>query len=338
MLLALTLGDVTGVGPEVAAKALDSLRSSADPVRIVVFGDRSRWADALARHAPSLAPGAFAPWNPGATTQAPLSFHDDGIALPADLAPADPRAGDAALRWVRAATHACRAGHVDAMVTGPLNKESVVKAGHAGFTGQTEYIAGLLGRRDQGMMLLGHDEAGRWLRVALVTTHLPLRDVPGAIDADGVLRSITLADAACRLLGLERHRIGVCGLNPHAGEGGLIGTEDRDVIAPAVERARRQGFDVAGPLAADTLFHKALHGAFDAVVAQYHDQGLGPLKLVAFDSGVNWTLGLPFPRTSPDHGPAHDIAGRGIARAGSMLNAIRLAARVASNYPPRSPA
>jgi 4-hydroxythreonine-4-phosphate dehydrogenase len=162
-----------------------------------------------------------------------------------------------------------------------------------------------------------------------VTTHLPLRSVAQAVTGAKVLLAITRAAEACRLLGLPRARVGVCGLNPHAGEGGLFGREEIEVIGPAVADARAQGADAHGPLAADTLFHQALHGAYDAVVAMYHDQGLGPLKLIAFDTGVNWTLGLPFIRTSPDHGTAYELAGRNVARPDSMLAAVRLAVRLA---------
>ncbi|MCW5559259.1 MAG: 4-hydroxythreonine-4-phosphate dehydrogenase PdxA, partial [Verrucomicrobiae bacterium] len=198
------------------------------------------------------------------------------------------------------------------------------------FIGQTEFLAGIAGQPRTVMMLLGTDDRGRWLRVVLATTHLPLKDVPGALTSDAVERAIRLASEACARLGVARRRVSVCGLNPHAGEGGLMGTEEREVIGPAIQRAREsrgdaEGCDVDGPWPADTLFHQALRGSCDAVVAMYHDQGLAPLKLVAFDTGVNWTLGLPFVRTSPDHGTAYDLAGKGIARPDSMVSALRLA-------------
>jgi len=141
--------------------------------------------------------------------------------------------------------------------------------------------------------------------------------------------AIELAAQACRDLGLPRARLGVCGLNPHAGEGGQLGDEEQTIIAPAVQAAQRAGFDVAGPFAADTLFYRAFHGSYDAVVAMYHDQGLVPLKMIGFETGVNWTLGLPFVRTSPDHGTAYDIAGKGVANPGSMIAALRLAKQLA---------
>jgi 4-hydroxythreonine-4-phosphate dehydrogenase len=327
VIFAITLGDVTGIGPEIVARALSTVLGD-DDTRYVVFGDREHWAKTLARYAPGL---DIEDLREGEVPRARVSFTDAGISLPADLVPADPRAGQAALAWLAAASKSCVSGAWAGMITAPLCKEAVIRAGNTGFRGQTEFLATLTGTRDFAMMLLGHDDRDRWLRVALVTTHLPLSKVPEAITPEAVLRAVELADQACRRLGLTRRRIGVCGLNPHAGEGGWLGREEIEVIAPSIGQAQEKGVDASGPYAADTLFHRALSGDYDAVVAQYHDQGLGPLKLVAFDNGVNWTLGLPYLRMSPDHGTAHDIAGRGIARASSMITAIRLARRIASN-------
>jgi 4-hydroxythreonine-4-phosphate dehydrogenase len=181
------------------------------------------------------------------------------------------------------------------------------------------------------MMLLGHDEHGRWLRVALATIHISLKSVPRKLSSEKVALAIELAAQACRDLGLPRAKIAVCGLNPHAGEGGEFGDEEIKVITPTVRAAEKRGLDAVGPLSADTVFYYALRGDFDAVVAMYHDQGLAPLKAVAFDTGVNWTLGLPFIRTSPDHGTAYDIAGKGIANPSSMISAIRLAKQLVKN-------
>jgi len=165
--------------------------------------------------------------------------------------------------------------------------------------------------------------------VALATTHVPIAQVAKSLTREKIELTIELAVKACHDLALPRARVGVCGLNPHAGEGGKIGDEETTVIGPAVEAARARGFDVVGPFAADTLFHYAFRGDYDAVVAMYHDQGLVPLKMIGFETGVNWTLGLPFIRTSPDHGTAYDIAGKGIANPSSMIAAIRLAKSLA---------
>ncbi len=224
----------------------------------------------------------------------------------------------------------CLRGELDALVTAPVNKESIIRAGHK-FIGQTEFLSELATAKRTAMMLLGTDERGRWLRVALATAHISIKSVPEKLTAEKITVAIELAAQSCRDLGLPRAKIVVAGLNPHAGEGGEFGDEEIEIIAPTVRTARKHGFDVAGPLSGDTVFHHALQGDFDVVVAMYHDQGLAPLKAVAFDTGVNWTLGLPFIRTSPDHGTAYGIAGKGIANPSSMIAAIRLAKQLAKN-------
>src|SRR5439155_15265178 len=226
----------------------------------------------------------------------------------------------AALAWLEDGARRCLRAELDALVTAPVNKEAILRTGTA-FVGQTEFLSQLAGADRTAMMLLGEDDRGRWLRVALVTTHLPIRKVAQSITVAKVELAINLAAQACRELGLPRARLAVCGLNPHAGEGGKVGTEEIDIIKPAIQAARRRRIDVSGPLAADTLFYYALRSEYDAVVAMYHDQGLVPLKMIGFERGVNWTLGLPFIRTSPDHGTAYDIAGSGRADASSMLAA-----------------
>jgi 4-hydroxythreonine-4-phosphate dehydrogenase len=219
-----------------------------------------------------------------------------------------------ATNWIIAGAHRCLAGDLAALVTGPVAKELV-----APYPGQTELLADLAGTKKFAMLLVGGP-----LRVALVTIHEPLARVPRLITGRRVREVIELTEKFCRRIGIKRPRIGVAGLNPHAGEEGRMGTEERRSIAPAVRRTR-----AIGPLPADTLFYKAYRGEFDAVVAMYHDQGLAPLKMIAFDTGVNLTLGLPFIRTSPDHGTAFDIAGQGRARPDSMIAAINLAAQLA---------
>ena len=210
-----------------------------------------------------------------------------------------------------------------------MNKESIINSGEHDFVGQTELLSALAKTDQTAMMLLGCDDRQRWLRVALATIHVPIAKVSQSLTRGKIELAIELAAKACRDLGLTRARVAVCGLNPHAGEGGKIGDEEITTIIPAVEAARSRGIDVVGPLAADTLFHYAFRGDYDAVVAMYHDQGLVPLKMIGFDTGVNWTLGLPFIRTSPDHGTAYDIAGQGIANPSSMIAALRLAKKLA---------
>ncbi len=233
------------------------------------------------------------------------------------------------MAWLRAGAQRCLAGELQALVTAPVNKEAIIRSGLA-FVGQTEFLTDLAGAERTAMMLLGQDDRGRWLRVALATAHLPLRDVAARLTQSKVEVAIELAARACGALGLGRARVAVCGLNPHAGEGGKLGTEEQDIIAPAVQAARGRALEVVGPLSADALFYRAYRGDFEAVVAMYHDQGLAPLKMVSFEAGVNWTLGLPFIRTSPDHGTAYDIAGQGIANPSSMIAAIRLARQLAA--------
>jgi 4-hydroxythreonine-4-phosphate dehydrogenase len=244
--------------------------------------------------------------------------------LPPELASGSPAVARAAIAWLTDAAQRCLRMEADALVTAPLNKESILRSGLP-FIGQTEFLSELAGTNQTAMMLLGQDDRGRWLRVALATTHLPLKLVATQLRAEKIELAISLAAKACQDLGLARARVGVCSLNPHAGEGGELGMEEINLITPVVQSMQNKNIDVLGPLAADTLFYQAYRGEYDAVVAMYHDQGLIPLKMVAFENGVNWTLGLPFIRTSPDHGTAYDIAGQGKADPSSMISAIRLA-------------
>ena len=320
------MGDVTGIGPEVTLKAL-ALEAQADNARYLLIGD--------AEHARRL--------NEQLGLKLPVQTYTgkDELgrvflcqplpdALPTDLLEGSPAAARAAVAWVRDGAERCLRGQLDALVTAPVNKEAIVRSGQA-FVGQTELLSQLAATDRTAMMLLGQDERGRWLRVALATTHLPLKLVSDHLTQAKIEMVIELAAQACRDLGLPRACVAVCGLNPHAGEGGEMGTEEQTTIAPAVRAARRRQIDVVGPLSADALFYHAFKGDYDAVVAMYHDQGLVPLKMIGFETGVNWTLGLPFIRTSPDHGTAYDIAGQGKANPSSMLAAIRLAKQLARN-------
>lgn len=320
----ISLGDSTGIGPEVTLKAL-SLEASRDETRYLLIGD-SESTKALNQKL-----GLNLPLSEEANASRSnrfVLFHPMSEALPAGLPCGSPIAARASVAWVRAGAERCLAGKLDALVTAPVNKEAIVRAGIQ-FVGQTELLSSLAGTERTTMMLLGLDDRGRWLRVGLATTHLPLRAVADHLTAEKITTAIELSAGACRDLGLARARVGVCGLNPHAGEGGKIGTEELTTIGPAVKAARERGFDAVGPVSADALFYYAYRGDYEAVVAMYHDQGLAPLKMVAFEQGINWTLGLPFIRTSPDHGTAYDIAGQGVANPSSMLAALRLAKQLA---------
>jgi 4-hydroxythreonine-4-phosphate dehydrogenase len=324
MRIGIAIGDVTGIGPEVALKAV-AAEAKKDNAQYLFIGD-----EILLQRL-----------NQKLRLQLPLKKFSDGVngkilvtnplskKLPAKLTAGSPIAAQAAVAALRDGAERCLRGELDAMVTAPVNKEAIVRAGYKGFVGQTEFLSELVGTKRTAMMLLGYDEKKRWLRVALATIHISIKSVPKKLTMQKISLAVELAAQACRDLELRRAKIAVAGLNPHAGEGGEFGNEEIKTIAPAVSALKKKGFDVTGPLSGDTVFYYALRGDFDAVVAMYHDQGLAPLKAVAFDTGVNWTLGLPFIRTSPDHGTAYDIAGKGIANPSSMIAAIRLAKQLA---------
>ena len=232
-------------------------------------------------------------------------------------------AGRAAYTAIVDATNDALAKRVDAIATGPINKAALAAAGLP-WKGHTDLLGHLCGVEEVAMMFWSER-----LRVVLATVHIPLADVPAALTADRLLDVLTLTSSSLPRFGISAPRLAVAGLNPHAGEGGLLGREELEVFQPAIERARGRGIDVTGPLPADTLFVRAARGEFDAVIAAYHDQGLVPVKLLAFGRAVNVTLGLPIIRTSVDHGTAFDIARQGIADEGSLIEAVLLAARLA---------
>ncbi len=322
--IAIALGDAGGIGPEVALKAVAS-ELKADSSRYLLIGDKALVHDLNAQLGLKLQLASEATARPADRVLVrSLPSQPRPKSLPASSAE---HAHDA-VAWLKEGTALCLRGAADALVTAPVNKESIIRSGEKDFVGQTELLSALAKTDRTAMMLLGCDDRERWLRVALATIHVPIRQVAASLTQKKVALAIELAAKACHDLGLPRARVAVCGLNPHAGEGGKIGDEEITTIIPAVEEARSRGLDAVGPLAADTLFHYAFRGDYDAVVAMYHDQGLVPLKMIAFDTGVNWTLGLPFIRTSPDHGTAYDIAGKGIANPSSMIAAIRLAKKL----------
>lgn len=233
--------------------------------------------------------------------------------------------GQASLDYIEAATGAVQAGLCDALVTGPICKENIRRAGSK-YPGHTEMLAGLVGLRSKTFLMM----VGSRLRVSLVTLHEPLSRVPSLLSKSLLLQAIQNTHDALRdCFGIQRPRLAVAGFNPHAGEGGLFGKEEGAKIIPAVKTARRKGLNVSGPLPPDSVFYQALQGHFDAVVSLYHDQGLIPVKLLHFEDAVNMTLGLPFVRTSVDHGTAFDIAWQGKANPASLIAAGKLAARLA---------
>jgi len=326
MKIVISMGDVTGIGPEIALKAIAS-EADVDDTQYLLVGDANLTLN-LNRELGLNLP--LKPYTP-ANNNNRFSYHSPlPEALPQNLPPGSPIAARAAIAWLADAGQRCLKHEMDAIVTAPVNKESIIRSGQP-FVGATEFLSDLAGTRQTIMMLLGQDDRNRWLRVALATTHVPISLLPAQLRPEKIKLAIDLGVQACYDLGLSRCRVGVCGLNPHAGEGGKMGTEEITLIKPIIDAEREKGIDVVGPLAADTLFHYAYVGDYDVVVAMYHDQGLGPLKMVAFEKGVNWTLGLPFIRTSPDHGTAYNIAGKNKANPSSMCSAIHLAKQVALN-------
>lgn len=323
--LGITLGDVNGIGPEIALKAAYR-RGWAAGLRFVLVGSEdvaAQTARALGLREPSPVSdpgGAHARvnvWNPAPDVR-PRVRHGQ---VRAD-------AGRAAAAWIEGAVEACLDRRLDGLITAPICKEAFHRAGIVE-PGHTEMLARLTGARRYAMLLFGGP-----LKVILATRHVPLARVPEALTRRAVREAIEMAGLALPWLAGRPGRIGVCGLNPHAGDGGLLGDEERRVIAPEVRAARRAGLAVEGPVPADTLFFFAKRGDYDVVVAMYHDQGLAPLKMLAFDRGVNVTLGLPIVRTSPDHGTAFDRAGKGMADPSSMIEAVRWAERLAGRPNP----
>jgi 4-hydroxythreonine-4-phosphate dehydrogenase len=323
--IAITLGDPNGIGPEVTLKCLRDPSLQAQ-VRPVVMGS----AHVLREHARALGYGELTlrTVTPGEV------LPDDGLAildvLPektpvVDFGRVTADGGRLAMRAVDAATEACIDGWADAMVTAPLSKDAIARAGYR-FPGHTEFIAERTGAASYAMMMVAGD-----LRVGLVTAHVPIAEVPSRITEDAILDKLHVIQRALRQdFGIAEPIIAVLGLNPHAGDGGVIGQEEEKIITPALETATQEGLHVAGPLPADGFFATDLDSGYDAVLAMYHDQGLVPFKALAFDRGVNFTAGLPIVRTSPDHGTAYNIAGQGVADEGSMRSAIELAVEVAT--------
>ncbi len=322
-LVAVTMGDPAGIGPEIIAKTF------ADPGfharnRALVVGDagmleRAAQLLGLPLRVNDIPEPEDAAFEPG--TADVLQVGELPLDLP--FGELDARAGDAAFRYVERATRLASAGRVAAIATAPLNKEAMHLAGH-GYPGHTEILADLTGTEDYAMMLVTDE-----LKVIHVSTHVSLKEAIERAQPERELAVIRLAHESLQKLGVESPRVAVAGLNPHAGENGLFGKEDLEKIRPAVKAALSEGVDASGPWAPDTVMMRARQGHFDVVVVQYHDQGHIPVKLMGFDTGVNVTVGLPFFRTSVDHGTAFDIAGTGKADHASLEAALDLARTLA---------
>lgn len=317
--IGITMGDPAGIGPEIIVATLAEMSNEARSQSAVIGNlDMLRRADSIRGTGLKFVEGVQA--SNGAVPVVHLATKnqdqiEDGKASAA--------AGEAAYRYVEKAVELCLAGDISVIVTAPLNKAAMHSAGHH-FDGHTELLAHLTGAKSSFMLL-----AGDKLNAVHVTTHMSLRNAAEKPTIERVLATIRAGHEHFRELGYERPRIAVAGLNPHCGEGGIFGDEESTRIAPAIEAAKREGMDVQGPISGDTVFYRALKGEFDLVVAQYHDQGHIPTKLIAFDETVNVSLGLPIRRTSVDHGTAFDIAWKGIANNTNMKSAIAYARRMA---------
>jgi 4-phospho-D-threonate 3-dehydrogenase / 4-phospho-D-erythronate 3-dehydrogenase len=306
--IGITMGDPCGVGPEICVRALFDM-SADDRAKTLIYGNLATLN--AARDALGLAID-LDPYV--------VDIEIEGAPLPWGRLSAV--AGDAAFRFIEKAVRAAEAGTIDCIVTAPINKEALNLAGHH-YDGHTGMLRSLTGSTAAYMLL-----ASERLKVIHVSTHVSLQEAIRRATTERVLATIRAGNEHLKRIGYSKPRIAVAGVNPHCGENGLFGTEDDDQISPAVAAARAEGIDVEGPISADTVFHRAYSGAFDLVVAQYHDQGHIPIKLVAFDTAVNVSVELPIDRTSVDHGTAFDIAGKGIANHGNMNSAIAYARKL----------
>lgn len=322
--LGITMGDATGCGPEIIVKTLSESQFYAES-RPVVIGDAK-----IMKRAVDIVGGKQevrpVPAVDDAGNDPDVIDVIDFDNLPIDLpfAKIDGRAGKAAYEYVAKGIELALGGSIDAVVTAPLHKEALNLGGYH-YAGHTEILGALSGTKNYAMMLVGGP-----LRVIHVSTHVSMREACDRTRKERVLQVIRLADDSCRLLGLAAPRVAVAGLNPHSGEGGLFGREEIDEIIPAIEEAKKAGIDVTGPIAPDTVFYRAaVKNHFDIVVCMYHDQGHIPMKVLSFETGVNVTVGLPFIRTSVDHGTAFGKAGKGTADHRSLNEAMILAARMA---------
>ncbi len=331
-ILAITMGDPAGIGPEIIVKAL-LLPKVWRLCRPLVIGSQPIFEQTVQSLKTTLPIMAVDGHDESTSKQAfrrgrlPLFDPFSKPARSVRLGRVSAKAGEMGVTCIQSAVQLAQAGCVSGIVTAPINKEAMHLAGHL-YPGHTEMLADLTKAKESGMMIMGGP-----LKIVFTTTHLPLRDVAKALTVQKIVKAIRLAHFGLKqLFGVKKPRIAVAGFNPHAGENGVFGDEEKRLILPAIKRAKAQGISCNGPHSADTMFAKALTGAFDGIVALYHDQGLIPLKTVAFGHCVNITVGLPILRTSVDHGTAFDIAGKGIADPTSLVDAIEMAARLAPNF------
>ncbi|MHC4267084.1 MAG: 4-hydroxythreonine-4-phosphate dehydrogenase PdxA [Planctomycetota bacterium] len=327
--IGVTMGDPSGIGPEVILKALSSqgIRTAAKYVIIGCEKTFSRTADSL-----GISDSLHVLRNDASYLNVESRFANDINLLDLDNVSIHdaidhkplPECGRASVEYVLKGIDLALEEKIDALVTSPMSKEAVTKAGF-GFGGHTELLKEKTSVENVVMFMVG-----KGLRISFVTTHLSINDVSGFITQESVFSTIQITATGLKtFFGISRPKIAVCGLNPHCGDGDRFGTEEREIIVPAIKHAREIGIDCHGPLSSDTVFNRALKGEFDVVVVQFHDQGTIPIKMHAFDSGVNITFGIPIIRTSPTHGTAFDIAGKGIANPGSMIEAIKVAIMMA---------
>ena len=320
--LAITMGDASGIGPEIVAKTLAN-----GGERAVVFGSHVVMSDIVRRLGLNVEVRRInAPHEARSQPGVIEVIEATGIVEPPPIGQLSAISGQAAFDAIVAAIAAAKSGEVRGIVTAPINKEAMGLAGIR-YPGHTEILADYGGARRVAMMLANDD-----IRTVLVTIHTSLRKAIEQADFDAQMSAIRLAHEGGKALGIAAPRVAVAGLNPHAGEGGLFGDEEIRIIQPAIAAARAEGIDASGPYPGDTVYMQARKGRFDVVVAQYHDQGLIPVKYLGLEKGVNITLGLPFVRTSPDHGTAFDIAGKGIADHASLETALAYAKRLATAH------
>ncbi len=310
--IGITMGDPCGVGPEVTLKAITLLPAGYD---LIIIGS----LEVLQRTASQL--GLKSDWKDRAKILDLANFDCKLM----ELKKPNPQAGTASFQYITKGIEMALSGELGALVTAPISKEALNIAGHP-YPGHTELLKEKARAPRVAMMMIVGE-----FRVSFVTIHIPLKDVPKRLSSEKIFTTVELTrKGLTEWFHIQEPRIGVCALNPHAGEGGSFGSEEGEIILPAIKKAQEKGINCSGPIPADVACHKAREGEIDAVVTLYHDQGTIPIKLLGFFSGVNLTLGLPFVRTSPTHGTAFDIAGKGTAQPGSMLEAIKLAARLAS--------